>query len=245
MVRLTSWKGWLVSRFTFTKKGRRAAALGVAGLGACAVLAACSPVQAGAAAIVADQRITVSTVDTQVGNLQTAVKKYGSAIPSSAPGGQPAQQPAAVLSWLIRFAVMDNIAAANGISVTQSQTQAALSSLNNVAQQDGAPNATVLLLANGVPPQLFPQFGRWYAENALYSTKVNGGTQPTTQAEQDKVNKAQCAAAEPLNIQVSPQFGRLDYSSASFSVVPAGDTLSRPAGTPSPASTAGLTAAAC
>jgi hypothetical protein len=96
-----------------------------------------------------------------------------------------------------------------------------------------------------VPPQLFPEFGRWYAQDMAYSEKVNGGKQPTTQAEQDKINKSQCTGAEPLNIRVSPQFGRLDYSSASFGVVPAESTLSAPAGKPSPASTAGLSAAAC
>jgi len=234
-----------VSRFTFGKKGRRAAALGAAGLGVCAVLAACSPVQMGSAAIVGNQRITVSSVDTQVSNLQAAVKHYGSAIPSAAPGAQKADQATSVLSWMIRFAVMDHLAAEKGISVSKAQGQAALTSLNSVAQQEGAANATVLLLANGVPPQLFPDFGRWYAQDMAYATKVNGGTAPTTQAEQDKINKAQCTAAEPLNIQVSPQFGRLDYSSASFGVVAGPDTLSRPAGTPSPASTAGLTAAAC
>ena len=146
-----------MSRFTFGKKGRRAAALGAAGLGACAVLAACSPVQAGAAAIVGNQRITVSSVDTQVSNLQAAVKHYGSAVPSGSPGAQQAQQPSSVLSWMIRFAVMDHLAAEKGITVSQAQGQAALSSLNSVAQQDGAANATVLLLANGVPTQLFPE----------------------------------------------------------------------------------------
>ena len=34
--------------------------------------------------------------------------------------------PAAVLSWLIRFEVMDQVAAANGINVTEAQAQAAL-----------------------------------------------------------------------------------------------------------------------
>ena len=147
-----------MSRFTFGKKGRRAAALGATGLGACALLAACAPVQAGSAAIVGSQRITVSSVDTQVSNLQAAVKHYGSStIPSSAPGAQVTQQPTAVLSWMIRFAVMDHLAAEKGITVSQAQQDKALSSLNSVAQQDGAANGTVLLLANGVPPQLFPR----------------------------------------------------------------------------------------
>ena len=217
------------------------AALGAAGLGACAVLAACSPVQLGAAAIVGQQRITVSSLDTQVSNLQTAIKPYS----SSTSQLTTANMPSAVLSWLIRFEVWDQVAAANGITVTDAQSQAALSSLTSVAQQNGYSSTSQLLIENGVPPQLFPQVGRWDAQESAYELKANGGKQPSTTTEQNTVSaavtKAQCTAAKSLTIKVSPQFGRLDYTA--FSVVPAADTLSRPAGTPSAASTEGLTPA--
>jgi hypothetical protein len=215
------------------------AALGAAGLGACAVLAACSPVQLGAAAIVGNQRITVSSLDTQVSNLQTAIKPYSTSQLTTA------NMPSAVLSWLIRFEVWDQVAAANGISVTDAESQAALSSLSSVAQQNGYSSTSQLLIENGVPPQLFPQVGRWDAQESAYELKANGGKQPSTTTEQNTVSaavtKAQCTAAKSLTIKVSPQFGRLDYTA--FSVVPAADTLSRPAGTPSAASTEGLTPA--
>jgi hypothetical protein len=221
----------------FTKRRRRVAALGAAGLGACAVLAACSPVQVGAAAIVGSQRITVSSLDTQVSNWQTAAKPYASTIQIKS-----ADAPAAVLSWLVRFAVQDQVAAANGISVTQAQSQAGLSSLSAVAQQNGFSSTSQLLIANGVPPQLFPQVGQWDAQQTAYGLQANGGKEPTTTTEQNNVSaavtKAQCTAAKSLNIQISPQFGRLDYTQ--LSVVPAPDTLSKPAGTPTPASTQGL-----
>jgi len=217
------------------------AALGAAGLGACAVLAACSPVQLGAAAIVGQQRITVSSLDTQVSNLQTAIKPYS----SSTSQLTTANMPSAVLSWLIRFEVWDQVAAANGITVTDAQSQAALSSLTSVAQQNGYSSTSQLLIENGVPPQLFPQVGRWDAQETAYELQANGGKQPSTTTEQNTVSaavtKAQCTAAKSLTIKVSPQFGRLDYTA--FSVVPAADTLSRPAGTPSAASTEGLTPA--
>jgi hypothetical protein len=216
------------------------AALGAAGLGACAVLAACSPVQLGAAAIVGNQRITVSSLDTQVSNLQAVFKPNGSTSQLTT-----ANMPAAVLSWLIRFEVWDQVAAANGISVTDAQSQAALSSLTSVAQQNGYSSTSQLLIDNGVPPQLFPQVGRWDAQETAYELQANGGKQPTTTTEQNTVSaavtKAQCTAAKSLTIKVSPQFGRLDYTA--FSVVPAADTLSRPAGSPSAASTEGLTPA--
>ena len=216
------------------------AALGAAGLGACAVLAACSPVQLGAAAIVGNQRITVSSLDTQVSNLQVAVKPYGSTLPLTA-----AQMPSAVLSWLVRFAVMDQVAASNGISVSEAQSQAGLSSLSATAQQDGASSTSELLIGSGVPPQLFPQVGRWVAQQVAYDLKVNGGKQVSTQQQQTNVTnattKAECTAAKSLNIQVSPQFGRLDYTQ--YSIVPAADTLSKPEPAASPASTEGLTPA--
>ena len=233
-----------MSRFTFAKKGRRVAALGVAGLGVCAVLAACSPVQAGSAAIVGNQRITVSTLDTQVSNWETAAKSYGSSVQLTS-----AEAPTQVLSWLIRFAVMNQVAAANDISVSQAQAAASLSSLNAQAPQYGFTNAAGLLVGSGVPPQLFQQVGLWNAQVTAYELKANGGQQPTTHTQEtnitNAVNKAECTAAKSLNIQVSPQFGRFDYASATFGVVAAEDTLSRVAGTPSPASTEGLTPAAC
>ncbi len=220
----------------FAKRGRRVALLG-AGLGACALLAACSPVQAGAAAIVGDQRITTSALDTQVSNLQAAVKPYGSSLPITT-----AQMPSEVLSWMIRFEVTDQVAAANGINVTDAQGQAGYNSLSAVAAQNGFKSTAELLVANGVPPQMFQQVGRWEAQQDAFARKQNGGKEPTTTAEQNAFatayNKAQCQAAKSLNIKVSPQFGRLDYTR--LSVVAAPDTLSRPAVSASPASTEGL-----
>jgi hypothetical protein len=224
----------------FAKKGRRVAALGAAGLGACAVLAACSPVQMGAAAVVGDQRITVSSLDTQVSNLQSAAKPY-SRLPITT-----AEMPTAVLSWLIRFAVMDQVAAQNGISVSHAQSEAGLDSLKSVAQQNGFSSTTELLVANGIPPQLFPEVGQWEAQQTAYALKLNNGKAPSTTAEQNAfttaITKSQCQAAKSLSIKVSPQFGRLDYTQ--FTVVATPNTLSQPAGKPTPASTTGL-APAC
>jgi hypothetical protein len=216
------------------------AALGAAGLGACAVLAACSPVQVGAAAIVGNQRITVSSLDTQVSNWQTAAKPYGSGLPVTT-----ANAPAAVLSWMIRFAVMDQVAASNGISVTDAQSQAGLSALSSVAASNGARSTSQLLIANGIAPQMFPLVGRYEAQQDAFARKGNGGKEPTSTAAQNAFNtaftKAECTAGKSLNIQVSPQFGRLDYTQ--FTVVPAADTLSKPNPAGSPASTTGLTPA--
>ena len=223
----------------------RLAAFGAVSFGACAVLAACSPVKMGSAAVVGNQRITVSSLDTQVTNFQAAAQPYGSQVQLTA-----SQVPAAVLSWLIRFAIEDQVAASAGISVTAAQVQQGTASINSQAQsaaeQNGLSSAQAVLLSAGLSPQMIPALGRYQAQEIAFAEQANGGKLPTTDAQNTAVNtaltKAQCTAAKSLNIQVNPQFGRMDYSQ--YTVVPVGDTLSRPAGTPSPASTTGL-APAC
>jgi hypothetical protein len=217
-------------------------ALGVAGLGACAVLAACSPVQVGSAAIVGNQRITVSSVDTQVSNLQGSVKQYNGTLQQI--NTQLAQQQEElpvfatplsrlVLNWQISFAIINRMAETDGISVTPAQGAAALAS---EAKQNSV-STNVYLTAIGIPLQMSQQAGIYLAQEMALSTKYGSNT--------DAVTKAQCTAAQTLNIQVSPQFGRFDYSSSTMGLVAGNDTLSRPAGTPSPANTEGLTSAAC
>jgi SurA N-terminal domain len=201
-------------------------------------------VQAGSAAIVGSQRITSSSLDQQVSNLQAAAKPYGSQITLTS-----AEQPRAVLTWLIRFSIMDQLAADNGISVTSAQSQTGLAEIQSEAassaSQEGFSSATALFLGNGITPQMLPDLGRWVAQESAYQVKANGGKEPTSTAEENavtaKFNKAECQAAKGLNIQVSPQFGRLDYTQ--YTVVPAANTLSQPQGKPSPASTTGLTPA--
>jgi hypothetical protein len=219
----------------------RLAAFGAVSLGACVVLAACSPVKMGAAAIVGNQRISVSSLDTQVTNFQAAAKPYTSQVQLTT-----TQVPAAVLSWLIRFAIQDQVAAKAGLAVSESQVQAGIASINSQAQsaaaQNGLSSTQAVFLNAGLSPQMVPDLGRYQAQEIAYAEKVNGGKLPSTDAENTTVSaaltKAQCTAAKSLNIQVNPQFGRMDYSQ--YAVVPVSSTLSRPAGSPSPASTTGL-----
>jgi type II secretory pathway component PulM len=227
------------------KRARRAAVLGAAGLGACALLAACSPVQVGAAAIVGSQRITTSALDSQVANLQASAKPYGSQVQITT-----AEMPTAVLSWLVRFSIMDQLAASAGISVTQAQVQQGVANINSqatsAAAQNGYSGGGEVLVGAGISPQMLTSIGRYQAEELAYVEKVNGGKLPSTTAQNTAVSaalgKAQCQAAKSLNIQISPQFGRMDYTN--YAVVAGSNTLSRSAGVPSPASTTGL-APAC
>ena len=224
----------------FAKRGRRAAVLGAVGLGACALLAACSPVQAGAAAIVGNQRITVASVDTQVSDLQASLKQYNGTLQQINTElqqqqeqlpvfGEPLSQ--LVLNWQINFALINQMAAADGISVTPAQGEAALAS----QAKSNSVTPDVYLTAIGIPLQMSQQAGVYLAQESALAKKYGSNTSAAT--------KAQCTAAKTLNIQVSPQFGRFDYSPSTMGLVAGNDTLSRPAGTPSPANTEGLTPA--
>ena len=228
----------------FRPRFRAAGAGSVAVLGAGAMLAACSPVQMGAAAIVGNQSITQSTLGAQVTNLQNAADKY--------PAGEiqltSAQMPQAVLGWLVRFAIENRAAADAGIQVTSAQVQqgtaAVVSQARQYATQSGLPDPEAVLLSSGVSPQMINDLGRYQAQEFALARKANGGTLPTTQAETQTVTvaltRSTCQAAKSLNIQVNPKYGRLDYSQ--YTVVAGPDVLSQAEGAP-PAPTAGTTPA--
>jgi hypothetical protein len=217
-----------------SKKSRLAA--GVAAAGACVLLAACSPVKMGSAAIVGNQRITSATLDSDVSNLQQAVAQAGgNQIPAS-------QQPQAVLAWLVRFAIVDKVAHDNGITVNQSQIDSALGQITEELEQGAEQNGTSFngltgaLADNGLPPNLVDALGQWEAQELAYIQKQNGGKLPTSQADATKaeaqVTKADCQAADSLHIQVNPQYGQLDYdsSSALYGVTAPVSLLSLPEG---------------
>ena len=214
-------------------------------LGAGLVVTACSPVQAGSAAIVGNDRITIATLDTEVNNLSQAVERYKSTVQLS-----QAQQTQQTLSWLVRFKVNEELARQAGITVTNAQADEALATIYAAAkasaEQQGIPNPSLdlILAANGIPPNLAHEVGRYQAIDDQFAKQANGGQVPTSQAAQAAVSaqltKARCQAAKALNIQVNPQFGQLDY--ATLSVIPAKSPLSAPtAPAPKPSSKPQLT----
>jgi hypothetical protein len=201
------------------------------------LLAACSTVKLGSAAIVGDQRISTASLDTQVSNLQTAAKQGHVTVQTP---GMTAQQ--AVLAWMIRFAIRDQVARDAGITVTNAQIEAALSQIDQSSQasasQNGQryPGLEAVLASGGISPQMARDLGKYEAQEIAFVEKNNGGTLPTAQADVTRalqaVSRADCHAQKSLMIQVSPQFGQLgfDASSGSYNIVTGGDTLSRPAG---------------
>ena len=222
---------------------------GVLALVAGLAVAGCSPVKMGAAAIVGSQRITLASLDTEASKLSAGLGKYPGVVTLSQQ--QVTQQ---TLSWLIRFQINEQVARQHGITVSAAQAQAALnliiSDAKPQAQQAGIANPTqdLILVANGIAPDLAIELGRFQAIETQYLTQANGGTPPSSTSAQASQLDAQfthdyCLAARSLNIKVNPQFGRMNYATFPYSVVPAADTVSRPSGSGQAASLAGLTPA--
>jgi len=215
-------------------------------LGAGLLVTGCSPVKFGAAAITGNQRITIATLTTQVNDLSQAVKQYPGTISMS-----PAQQTQETLSWLVRFQINEELARQAGITVSPAQAEAALAEIYAAAkasaEAQGLSNVTLdlILAANGVPPDLAPEVGRYQAINDQFVRQANGGKIPTTTPAQTatmaKLQHAQCEAAKSLAIKVNPQFGQLNYTQ--YQVVSAPNPVAASPGPPKPTPTTGLTPA--
>src|SRR6266851_739361 len=118
---------------------RRAARLAVVAFGGCIALAACGPVQLGSAAIVGGQRITSSTLTTQVSDLTAALHANTRKVQLAFPASQVPQQ---VLAWLIRCQVRDQLARREGITVTAGDIQRAVAAISAQARQSGGATLT-------------------------------------------------------------------------------------------------------
>jgi hypothetical protein len=200
-----------------------------------AVLTACGPVRMGQAAITSDQGISTSTLTNEVSNLKAAYDASHGSIQLQFPLPQAPQQ---VLSWLVRFRIREQMAIRNGVTVTPADSQRARAAIAAQAQQSNV-SLSDLAVANGLPPNLLPELGRYQAIQSALVTKLDGGRLPTSQSGLSALSQqfatVQCRAAKSLAIKVNPQFGRMDYNQ--LSVIPAATKLSAPPGgvpTPSP-----------
>jgi len=200
-------------------------------------VAACGTVKMGAAAITGSQRISTSTLSAQVADLNTAYQAHKSQIQLQYPASEMPQQ---VLSWLVRFQVRDTMAVQQGITVTPTQAEQALLSIA-ASIRSGGSTATLaeVAVANGLPPDLLDDLGRYQAIETQLLDRLDGGKLPSSssgqQALESQFDKSQCQAAKSLNIQINPQFGALDYSTFSVVLTPSGlSKTSVPAAAASP-----------
>jgi len=225
---------------------RRLIAVSGAVLGVGLVATGCSPVKFGAAATVGSHRITLAALNDEVTNLSRNVQLYHN--PSSLTAAQQTQD---TLTWLIRFQINEQLARAQGITISTAQAQTALAQIDAEAKSElaseGVSNASLdfILSYIGIPSNLASEVGRYQAIDTQYIKQVNGGKVPTATAAQTattaKLTRAQCLAAKSLQIKVNPQFGQLNYTQYEVVSVPA--TVARPEGPAKKASTAGLTPA--
>ena len=206
------------------------------------LIAGCGAIQMGSAATVGSQSISSSQLNSEISNLTAAAKPYSSTVNLTA-----AQIPKDVLGWLVRFKVRENLASSEHISVTASQRDQALENIyeqaSQEAQQEGVSNVTLteLAVANGLPPNLLDELGRYKAIEIVWAENHNGGKLPTTTATQNavtkKFNTAECLVYKDDSVKVNPQYGRLDFSA--YTVVASPDTLSAASGTTKKTATSG------
>jgi len=204
-------------------------------LAALAALTACGTVQMGSAAIVGNEGISSSRLTNEVNNLQDAYQASNGRVQLQFPKSQTPQE---VLSWLVRFRVREQMAARNGVTVTSADSQRASAAIAAQARQSNVSLAD-LAVANGLPPNLLPELGRYQAIQSALVNKLDGGNLPTSQSGLNALSQrfaiVQCRAAKSLGIRVNPQFGRMDYNQ--LAIIPAESKLSAPAtgvATPSP-----------
>jgi hypothetical protein len=218
----------------------------VAGAGLAVAGCSVTPVQAGAAAVMTSQRITIAALDTQVTNLSQAVARYPGTISLSS-----AEQTQDTLTWLVRFQINEELARQHAITISAAQAGAAFAEIiaaaKSEAQAQGLTNVSpeFILAYAGIPPDLAAELGRYQAIDNAYVKNVSGGAIPTSAAGQAaataKLEHAQCVAAKSLVIAINPQFGRMDYAQPPYQVVPAPSPVSAtsgPAPTASPSGTA-------
>jgi hypothetical protein len=215
-------------------------------LGAGLLITGCSPVKMGAAAVVGNQRITIATLDTEVTSLSESAKHYPGIVNLSA-----TQETQEALGWLVRFKINEELAQQRGITVSSAQASSALATIYasaaSSAESQGVKNVTLALIldANGIPPNMSAELGRYQAIETQYIEQLNGGKIPTASAAQTattaKLERAQCVAAKTLNIKINPQYGQLNYTQ--YSIVAAPVTVTRAGGAVKATSTAGSTPA--
>jgi hypothetical protein len=215
---------WTASRY---------AAVAVAGLTGVLVLSGCGQTRLGAAALYGSQRVSSSKLTAEVANLNAGYSKYRGKVQIAY---TQAEMPQQVLTWLMRFAAFNQIAASHHITVTPANVQSQLQSLTSEVGQNGntLPEAAV---AAGLPPDLINQLGVWFAIETKLRTQLDNGVAPKSTSASNaldaRVTHLQCLAAKNLNIKVNPQYGVYDYGQLVVVAAPVQLSATSPAANPS------------
>ncbi|WP_037910408.1 SurA N-terminal domain-containing protein [Actinacidiphila yeochonensis] len=192
---------------------RRTAAVSIAAaalLLASPALTACGsgPERSGAAAVVGDHRITISTLQTQVGDLRSAAKsdpQVAQAMDSTS------QLPSHVLSSLVQDEVFARAAADAGVTVTAGEVD---QERNAVYQQfGGRQQFEQQMLGQGIAPGRLDTVLRDQVVFAKLATAL--GYQPGSDGAEAAVDKALDKTAGGLHVRINPRYGTWNAKTAS------------------------------
>ncbi|MGW4472200.1 SurA N-terminal domain-containing protein [Nonomuraea sp. NPDC004354] len=170
-------------------------AVAVAALGV-AVTACSSPVQAGAAAIVGNERISADALNTNVKQLEAALAK--AKIPQSQMQ-LPVTQYA--LLQMVNVAQFRQLAAKTGAKVTDGEID------QLIARSGGLPAVEQQTLAQGVPPAYTRE---WIGTSIAISKLMQQYGGGTDQAAQQRGQQRLIKEAAAIKITYSPRYGTFD-----------------------------------
>lgn len=209
----------------------RWAAVAVFGLAGALAVSGCSQQRIGSALLYSNQRVSTTKLADEVANLNAGYNIY---VHKTQIQYKPADMPRMVLSWMLRFAAENKVAASRGITVTPAEAQTALS-LEKKSVKSAGDTLTEAAVLNGLPPDMLPQLGTWIQIQIELDKQLDNGKPPTSTTAQAaltaKSTHLMCLAAKSMNIKVNPQYGVYDYSQ--LSVVAKPSALSAPSPAPS------------
>jgi peptidyl-prolyl cis-trans isomerase SurA len=197
-------------------KRRRILAVTAIALALPAVLTACNPGQAGAAALVGDSRLAESTVQSDTKDTITAMG------PEAAANVDNATIMQNTVSRWVRHELLDQVAAEQGIFVTDGEVDALIaSSLSQGTRKDLEQAAAQQA---SVPPAELDQ----YAHDVLLERKLGEALAPggSTDQQQAAILASYQKVAKDENVSVSPRYGTFDE--VALRMTPARNDLSIP-----------------
>lgn len=176
-----------------------------------------SPVKMGAAAIVADQRITTAEVQDAVSSFREAQQR-SPIPPTQLQLPDPQSLPRSELMLLLRFRIADEASRSEGITVSEPEIDAFIS------KQGSRRNLELAALAGGIPPVHLRDAVREALVRQQLAQRIAPDANPQEAAL--RVHEYLGRYARGLGIAVSPRYGHFDYKT--LTVAPTGANLSRP-----------------
>lgn len=182
------------------------------------LLGACTPAKMGAAALVGDQRISTSQLNTAVHDWEQEYTR--NPVPASQLGLDTSSVPRSVLSNLVQFKLMDAAAQRQGVRINDGALDTAL----------GSPVAARLRMqafALGVPQQNFRDYMRAYLEaQGIMARILPKAQRANPDLAQAALGKTLAATGRSVRITVNPRYGSFSYNKGL--ITPAAHRLSRP-----------------